>query len=71
MFCKICSLEPLNNQHLLNCFVLNNGEHPQLTYEQILNGNIDEKTLVLKKMQDNIQKRDKFLNNRLIAAAII
>ena len=47
--CEICFSEPMNNQHLLNCFVLNNGEHSQLTYEQILNGNIDEKTLVLKK----------------------
>ena len=31
------------------CFVFDNGEHPQLTYEQILNGNISEETFVLKK----------------------
>ena len=41
--CEFSCQEFMNNEHLLNCPVLNEGQPTRLLIEQILNGNIEEK----------------------------
>ena len=57
MSCK----EPMNNEHLPNCIVLNEGNPCNLELEQIRNGNITEKIEVLKKLQDNSNRRTEYI----------
>ena len=48
------------NEHLLICPVLNEGQAISLKIEQILNGNIEEKIQVLRKLQENYTKLTKY-----------
>ena len=52
----------MKNKHLLSCSKLNNGKPTNLKYEQILNGNMEEKIEILRKIQENSKKREENLN---------
>ena len=54
-----CSYE-MNNEHLLNCPYLNQG-NMKMEYNLILNGTNNEKMKVLRKLQENSERRRKFL----------
>ena len=54
--CEYSCPELMNNQHLLTCPFLNEGQSCSLKMEQILNGNINEKIEVLRKLQENSHK---------------
>ena len=43
----------MNNEHLLNCPVFNEGQPTSLKIEQVLNGNIEEKIQGLRILQAN------------------
>ena len=49
----------LNNEHIFDCFVLNQGEHSN--YDDILNGNIEEKLHALKVWRRNMETRTEYL----------
>ena len=51
----------MNNEHLLSCSHLNQGQSQQLEMNQIRNGNIVEKIEVLKKLQENSERRLKLI----------
>ena len=50
-----CSIE-MNNEHLLNCPILNQ-HNGKMEYNQILNGTNNQKILILRKLQENNKKR--------------
>ena len=54
--CEYSCPELMNNQHLLTCPFLSEGQSCSLKMEQILNGNINEKIEVLRKLQENSHK---------------
>ena len=54
--CDLSCQEPMNNTHLLSCPILNDGQACKLKLEQILNGNIDDKILDIRKLQENTRK---------------
>ena len=58
--CEFSCKEFMNNEHLLNCPVLNEGQAISLKIEQVLNGNIEEKIQVLRKLQENYAKLTKY-----------
>ena len=49
----------LNNEHIFECSVLNEGE--RINYDHILNGNVDEKLHALKTWRRNMKKRTEYL----------
>ena len=51
----------MNNEHLLNCIVLNEENPCYLELEQLRNGNITEKIVVLKKLQENSKRRTEYI----------
>ena len=60
--CEMGCLEAMDNSHLLLCSGLNHNDPHELKYEQLLNGNINEKVAVLKKLQENAEKRTNYLS---------
>ena len=46
----------MNNTHFLSCPIHNDGQACKLKLVQILNGNIDDKIEVLRKLQENTRK---------------
>ena len=50
----------MKNEHLLICPVLIEGQAINLKIEQVLNGNIEEKIQVLRKLQENYAKLTKY-----------
>jgi len=60
--CEMGCLEAMDNSHLLLCSGLNYNDPHELKYEQLLNGNINEKVAVLKKLQENAEKRTNYLS---------
>ena len=44
----------LNNPHLFECIFLNNGESPKYKYEDLLNGTLHEKKIIMNIMKKNI-----------------
>ena len=53
--CEFSCQEFMNNEHLFNCPVRNEGQPTDLKIEQLLNGNIEEKIQVLRKLQANYE----------------
>ena len=47
----------MNNEHLLSCFHLNHCQSQQLEMNQIQNGKIMENIELLKKLQDNSERK--------------
>merc|ERR1712121_549912 len=43
-------------KHIYECRIYNN-ENPEVQYEKIYNGNLNEQKLVFKKFQENMEKR--------------
>ena len=59
--CEFSCQEFMNNYHLLNCPVLNEGQPTSLRIEQLFNGNIEEKIQEYRKLQRNSEKRNEYL----------
>ena len=59
--CEMSCKEPMNNEHLLKCIVLNEENPCYLELEQLRNGNISEKIVVLKKLQENSKRRTEYI----------
>ena len=59
-YCEFSCQEFMNNDHLLNCPVLNEGQPNYLKIEQLLNGNIEEKIQVLRKSQRNNENQNEY-----------
>ena len=62
--CDLSCQEPMNNTHLLSCPILNDGQACKLKLEQLLNGNIDDKIEVLRKLQENARKLKQYLEQK-------
>ena len=43
----------LNNPHLFKCQILNNGESPMYNYQDILNGTLHQKKIIINIMKKN------------------
>ena len=56
----------MNNKHLLSCSHLKQGQSQQLEMNQIQNGNIVEKIELLKKLQENSERRLKLIEAQSI-----
>ena len=54
--CEFRCQELMINEHLLSCLFLNNGQPTSLKLEYILNGKINEKIKVLRKLQTKTEK---------------
>ena len=54
--CQQCCLTQMDNEHILNCPVLNESPH-ELKYSNILNGSLRQQVEVFKKIQENAAKR--------------
>ena len=54
--CEFQCQELMNNEHLLGCLFLNNRQPTILKLQSILNGNINEKVELLRKLQTNTEK---------------
>ena len=63
--CELSCQDEMNNEHLLSCKVLNEGNPNNLELEQLRNGNISEKSEVLKKLQDNSNKRTEYIRTNI------
>ena len=61
--CEFSCQDVMNNDHLLSCVHLNQGQTHNLEMNEIRNGNILEKIEVLKKLQSNSEKRTKYLES--------
>ena len=64
--CEFDCKELMNNEHLLSCVHLNKGQLHDLQLEQIRNGNLFEKVKVLKKLQENKERRTQYLELKTI-----
>ena len=57
IFCDMGCLEIQDNSHIINCPKLNN-EGQQIDIEDILNGSLPMKVRVLRRYEENIEKRN-------------
>ena len=48
--------EELNNIHIFQCKILNNGEYPENTYEELLNGTLHKQKFFLNIMKKNLEQ---------------
>ena len=62
--CEFSCKETMNNKHLLSCVYMNQGEPHKLEIEQLRNGNLNEKTEVLKILIENSERRLKHIESR-------
>ena len=56
--CELGCCYEMNNEHLLNCPFLNQG-NMKIEYNLILNGTNNEKIKILRKLQENFKRRRK------------
>ena len=61
--CEFSCQEEMNNDHLLSCAHLNKGQLHKLEMGNIRNGNILEKIEVLKKLQENSERRISYIKS--------
>ena len=62
-YCETGCGQALDNEHIINCEILNNGKKPHIKYNLIMNGTLNEKNEVLKIFQTNIKIRKQFLSD--------
>ena len=58
--CELGCSSQMNNEHLLNCPILKEG-NDQFEYNLILNGTNSQKIQILRKLQENAERRRKLL----------
>ena len=61
--CETGCGQNLTNDHIIKCSILNEGLKHELDINGILNGSLMEKIQVLRKFQQNMEKREKYLND--------
>ena len=60
ILCETACGQNLNNEHILNCTILNGHESENLELNMIYNGNVEEKMKVLNAFRNNMTKRQKY-----------
>ena len=58
--CELGCSSQMNNEHLLNCPIIKEG-NDQFEYNLILNGTNSQKIQILRKFQENAERRRKLL----------
>ena len=61
ILCETACGQNLNNEHILNCPILNGHESENLELNMIYNGNVEEKMKVLNAFRNNMTIRQKYL----------
>ena len=59
-------LIPQDNEHHLNCNILNEGIENDMTYSECFNGPLETKIRILRKIQENKKKKESHLQDSII-----
>ena len=54
----MCCLIPQDNENYLNCNILNEGIQNDMKYLEFLNGPLELKIIILRKIQENKKKKE-------------
>ena len=64
--CELGCPIPQDNEHYLNCIILNEGIENDMNYKDFLNGPLETKIRIFKKIQENIKKKENHLRDSII-----
>ena len=64
--CELGCLIPQDNEHYLNCNILNEGIENDMRYSEFLNGPLETKIRILRKIQENKKKKGSHLQDSII-----
>ena len=64
--CELGCLIPQDNEHYLNCNILNEGIENDMKYSEFFNGPLETKIRILRKIQENKKKKESHLRDSII-----
>ena len=64
--CELGCLIPQDNEHYLKCHILNEGIENAMKYSEFLNGPLQTKIRIFKKIQENMKKKETHLMDSVI-----